>query len=73
MNKKNITDERNITEPTGQCQLELSADGNWLRLVIDEKQIVSFHVNYVQKILNPTKDATPAKRKSPTPDVSPTF
>lgn len=34
------------------CKLELSADGNWLRLVVSEKLVASFHVDYAKKILN---------------------
>lgn len=41
-------DPANYPPPT---ELRLSADGQWLRVTVDGKQVVTFHVNYVNKIL----------------------
>ncbi len=40
-----------VSEDTDGCSLALSADQQWLRLNVSGKQVVSFHVNYVRKIL----------------------
>ena len=56
--------------PTDGCELNLSADNQWLRLIVSGKQVTVFHVNYVNKVLGNTKDATKAKtsiRKSELP------
>jgi len=40
------------------CELSLSADGKWLRLFVAGKQTAAFHVNYVNKVLGTTQNAT---------------
>jgi hypothetical protein len=49
------------------CELNLSADNQWLRLVVAGKQVASFHVDYVRKVLGTaekTKPSTPTISKS---------
>lgn len=38
-----------VEAPT--CELALSADKKWMRLIIDNKQIATFHVDYVLKTI----------------------
>ncbi len=37
------------------CELNLSADHKWLRVTVNGKQVVSFHINYINTILNSTE------------------
>lgn len=67
-NKVKSKDDSNlmIDQPAESCELNLSADRKWLRFVVEGKQIASFHINYVNKVLgNSDKTATP---KSPPKD-----
>ena len=36
---------------TLNCELVLSPDKQWLRVIIMGKQVIVFHVNYVNKII----------------------
>ena len=38
------------------CYLEKSADSNWIRVIVHGKLIVTFHVNYVEKIIKDGKE-----------------
>ncbi len=58
------TSEENVSQV--KCDLELSADKNWLRLIVNEKLVATFHAAYVQKVLdgsNIQKNDTPEKRQ----------
>lgn len=46
-------------------ELSLSADKKWLRLTIAGKTTISFHINYVNKVLN-SKESTTNERSSRT-------
>lgn len=37
--------------PASTCELTLSADGNWLRVIVLGKLTVTFNTKYVRKIL----------------------
>lgn len=46
------TDSQFVNEnSTEGCELSLSADRQWLRLILSGKQVASFHVNYANKVL----------------------
>jgi hypothetical protein len=62
-----------VTQPTESCELSLSADSQWLRLVVGGKQVVSFHVNYVNKVLNSAEKSTEHRTKLTKTDIGPTI
>ena len=74
INNKSNHEELNFVEDSSdECNLSLSADGNWVRFVVDGKQIASFHVNYVRKVLaTPEKEST-KRTKSKNNDFSPSI
>lgn len=41
--------------PESGCELTLSPDNQWLRLIVSGKQVAVFHVNYVNKVLDSGK------------------
>lgn len=43
--------ETENTSDSESCELCLSADGNWMRLLVGGKQTATFHVSYVKKVL----------------------
>lgn len=53
-------------------ELSLSADKKWLRLTIAGKTTISFHVNYVNKVLN-AKETTTNERSSRTAEPTATI
>ena len=56
--------DKNVTEaPVDSCELNLSADKQWLRLIVSGKQVATFHVNYVNKVLGNTSASTSPKSK----------
>ena len=58
--------------PKDGCELKLSADQNWMRFIVDGKQVASFHVNYVVKVLSEI-DRTSEKKPHRRRDISPTL
>ena len=55
-----------VEQETNECSLSLSADRNWMRLVVNGKLVAGFHVNYVKKVLGEgaKKTASTSKRRS---------
>jgi hypothetical protein len=47
--------------PESGCELTLSPDNQWLRLIVSGKQVAVFHVNYVNKVLDSGKNKTKPK------------
>ena len=70
MDKANTKNPVMVEEPIEGCELNLSADQKWLRLVVDGKQVASFHVNYVNKVLGSSKQTKTKKPSSRKPDLS---
>jgi hypothetical protein len=61
-----------VLDETERCSLSLSADGKWLRLIVNGHQTVAFHVNYVNKVLGSGSsiEQVPTKGKpSPTAEL----
>lgn len=57
--------------PIEGCELSLSADGQWVRFVVDGKLVASFHVNYVGKVLGKGAAKTNEKpQRRPAPSAS---
>lgn len=52
---KTKTAEHFVEDATDSCELSLSADQKWMRLMVDGKLVASFHVNYVKKVLSPSE------------------
>lgn len=54
-----------VLEETEQCSLTLSADGKWMRLIVNGNLTAAFHVNYVNKVLDSGSSVAqvPTKRK----------
>jgi hypothetical protein len=50
------------------CELNLSADGKWMRLVVDGKLVASFHVNYVSKVLGSDSKKSISERSEKRPE-----
>lgn len=57
-----------IEEATETCVLNLSADGKWMRLVVDGKLVASFHVNYVSKVLGSDSKKSTSERSEKRPE-----
>jgi hypothetical protein len=53
-----------ILDQKDGCELSLSADQQWMRLVVSGKQVASFHVNYVRKVLGTIEKKKIAKTES---------
>ena len=61
--------EPKMVEREGEsCELNLSSDRKWMRLIVDGKLVASFHVNYVNKVLGAqgksTVDSTDRKSEA---------
>ncbi len=56
---KEVREPKAIEKEGDGCELNLSADRKWMRMVIDGKLVASFHVDYVGKVLG-----GPGKRSS---------
>ncbi len=69
--KSEVLEPVSVTDDENGSALDLSRDGKWMRLIVSGKLIAAFHVDYVQKVLNPSKGATssarPASRKKELP------
>lgn len=63
--KKQKNNPAQIVEAKDGCELSLSADGNWMRLVVEGKQVAAFHVEYVQKVLSNAEKSTKSKKPAP--------
>ncbi len=48
---KEVRESKAIEKESDGCELNLSADRKWMRMVIDGKLVASFHVDYVAKVL----------------------
>ena len=76
MNKNTATsnghEPKQIEQAIEGCELSLSADRKWMRLMVDGKLVASFHVNYVNKVLgNETKKSTSERsERKPSPSVN---
>lgn len=57
-----------IEHPIEGCELNLSADGKWMRLVVDGKLVASFHVNYVNKVLGNDSKKSISERSEKRPE-----
>lgn len=55
-NKTAVTPQ--IEQSIDGHELSLSADKKWLRLTVAGKTTISFHVNYVNKVLNGVENGT---------------
>lgn len=67
-----IKDVPQVTSETEQCSLSLSADGKWMRLIVNGHLTAAFHVNYVSKVLasSPTiSQSTVDRTSSPTAEL----
>ena len=67
-NKSSNCVPRQIEQAVEGHELSLSADKKWMRLHVDGKLVVSFHVNYVNKVLGNIADKViekPQKRSAP--------
>ncbi len=62
-----------IELPDEGCELNLSADRNWVRFIVDGKLIASFHVNYVNKVLATPEKAPVKKPRRKNIDLSPSL
>ncbi len=71
--KTEFSQTESIIQATESCELTLSADKKWLRLVVGGKQIVSFHVNYVNLVLGNLEKAPYSKLIINKPDDGPTI
>lgn len=68
--KSETIEPRRVTGDEEGCELSLSADKEWLRLVVAGKQVATFHVNYVRKVLgtvDSSKASKSASQKIPAP------
>lgn len=68
LNKNNTREPKQIEQAVEGHELSLSADKKWMRLHVDGKLVVSFHVNYVKKVLgNEISKASekPQRRSAP--------
>lgn len=65
-NSSGLQDVPQVTSETEQCSLSLSADGKWMRLIVNGHLTAAFHVNYVSKVLagSPSISQGTAERKS---------
>lgn len=67
-NKNSTREPKQIEQAVEGHELILSADKKWMRLHVDGKLVVSFHVNYVNKVLGNVADKAnevPQKRSAP--------
>lgn len=71
-NKKSTREPKQIEQAVEGHELSLSADKQWMRLHVDGKLVVSFHVNYVNKILSSEAAKTSEKpqRRSAAPSAT---
>lgn len=63
----------NIELPESGCELTLSPDNQWLRLIVSGKQVAVFHVNYVNKILESGKNKSKSKSGIRKTEIPPTI
>ena len=71
-NNSSSHEPKQIEQAIEGCELNLSADKKWMRLVVDGKLTASFHVNYVNKVLGnePKKSSERVeKRQEPTANL----
>lgn len=58
-----------VVEAKDGCELNLSSDGKWMRLVVEGKQVAAFHIEYVQKVLSSAEKSTKSKKSAPHREV----
>lgn len=70
MNKQNNQSSAGklIENPIEGCELNLSADGKWMRLVVDGALVASFHVNYVTKVIGGESKKSTSERSEQRPE-----
>ena len=69
---KKISSGPEVEQAIDGHELSLSADKKWLRLTIAGKTTISFHVNYVNKVLG-SKENSKSERLTRKPDPTATI
>lgn len=67
--KNNTTNSRGSEPPKVEgavdgCELNVSANGEWLRLIVSGKLVASFHTDYARKVLA-SAEKSKASARSP--------